>query len=58
MKTQLLRELDRERVENVIVTYVITQRDRGVLDEDIVSVLEKVKVAILEQVNPPIAVAA
>lgn len=58
MKTQLLRELDRERVENVIVTYVISQRDRGVLDEDIVSVLEKVKVAILEQVNPPIAVAA
>ena len=49
MKTEIVREQDRERVENVIVTYIITQRDRGVLDEDIVAVLDKVKQGILDQ---------
>ena len=55
MKTEIVREQDRERVENVIVTYLITQRDRGVLDEDIVAVLDKVKQGILdqEQVSQP-----
>jgi hypothetical protein len=49
VKSEILREQDRERVENVIVTYLITQRDRGVLDEDIVTVLDKVKQAVLDQ---------
>jgi len=55
VKTEIVREQDRERVENVIVTYLITQRDRGVLDEDIVAVLDKVKQGILdqEQVSQP-----
>lgn len=48
MKTEIQREQDRQRVEDVIVTYVITQRDRGVLDEDIVAALDKVKAALLE----------
>jgi hypothetical protein len=48
VKTEIQREQDRQRVEDVIVTYVITQRDRGVLDEDIVAALDKVKAALLE----------
>lgn len=52
-KTEIIREQDRERVENVIVTYLITQRDRGVLDEDIVAVLDKVKQAVLDQGQDP-----
>lgn len=58
MKSEILREQDRQRVEDVLLMYVITQRDRGVLDEDIVAVLDKVKKALLEQDSAPIPAAA
>lgn len=48
-KTETARGMDRERVKTVIGTYVVSQRDRGVLDEDIVAVLDEIKEAVLAQ---------
>jgi len=48
-RAALIREEDRRRMMTVIGTYLITQRDRGVLDEDAAAVLEDVRAALLAQ---------
>ena len=51
MRTAIEREQDRARVENVVLLYITTQRDRGVLDEDIVTVLGKISAALSDSVT-------
>lgn len=52
------RDQDRQRMTSVIGPYLVTQRDRCVLDEDIVAVLTDLADAVRAQVPAPQPLAA